>query len=258
MDQLVPKFSVFLLIFVRVASFFVTMPLFSYRTIPAVHRLGISFVLSWIMYYTMNAAPIAIDGAYFLLILKESLIGLLIGFTASLMMTAIQVAGALIDFQMGFTIANVIDPHTGVQSPLMGQYFYMFALLFLLSVDGHHLLLDGIYYSYQLIPLEHGAFSLGKGSLAEFMIHAFQSMFVIAFQMAVPVVASLFLVDVALGIIARTVPQMNIFVVGFPVKIITAFIVMIVVMSAIFVVVQHLFDMMLYAMRDVMKIIGGT
>lgn len=90
------------------------------------------------------------------------------------------------------------------------------------------------------------------------MIHAFQSMFVIAFQMAIPVVASLFLVDVALGIIARTVPQMNIFVVGFPVKIAVAFIVMIVVMSAIFAVVQHLFEMMLYAMRDVMKIIGGT
>lgn len=258
MDQLVPKFAVFLLIFVRVASFFVTVPLFSYRTIPAIHRVGVSFVLSWMMYYTMNTAPIAIDGAYFLLILKEMLVGLLIGFTAALVMAAVQVAGALIDFQMGFTIANVIDPHTGMQSPIMGQYFYMFALLFLLSVNGHHLLLDGIYYSYQLIPLEQGKFSLGSSSFAQYMIHAFQSMFVIAFQMAIPVVASLFLVDVALGIIARTVPQMNIFVVGFPVKIAVAFIVMIVVMSAIFAVVQHLFEMMLYAMRDVMKIIGGT
>lgn len=78
----------------------------------------------------MNTAPIAIDGAYFLLILKEMLVGLLIGFTAALVMAAVQVAGALIDFQMGFTIANVIDPHTGMQSPIMGQYFYMFALLF--------------------------------------------------------------------------------------------------------------------------------
>mgnify|MGYP001413604591 CR=1 FL=1 len=258
MDQVVPKFAVLLLIFVRVASFFATMPFFSYRTIPAMHRLAFSLVLSWTMYYTMNDTRISIDDTYFLLILKESLVGLLIGFTAAMIMSAVQVAGSLIDFQMGFSIANVIDPQTETQSPMMGQYFYMFALLFLLSVNGHHLLLDGIYYSYKFIPLELGTFSLGRASLANYMIRAFQSMFVIAFQMAVPVVASLFLVDVALGIIARTVPQMNIFVIGFPVKIVAALIVMLVVMSAIFEVVQHLFEMMLYAMRDVMKVIGGT
>ena len=74
-----------------------------------------------------------------------------------MIMSAIQIAGGFIDFQMGFAMANVIDPQTGAQSPLMGQYLYTIALLFLLSTDGHHLLLDGIFYSYQFIPID-GAF----------------------------------------------------------------------------------------------------
>ena len=89
-----------------------------------------------------------------MLILKEALVGLLVGFTAYMILAAIQIAGGFIDFQMGFAIANVIDPQTGAQSPLIGQYIYMFSLLVLLAVNGHHLILDGIFYSYQFIPID--------------------------------------------------------------------------------------------------------
>ena len=86
--------------------------------------------------------------------MKEAMIGLLIGFVAYMIISAIQIAGGFIDFQMGFAIANVIDPQTGAQSPLMGQYLYTFAFLLLLALNGHHLLLDGIFYSYQFIPID--------------------------------------------------------------------------------------------------------
>src|SRR5699024_11426544 len=84
-----------------------------------------------------------------LLLMKEIFVGLFIGLIAYIILAAVQVAGGFIDFQMGFAIANVVDPQTGAQSPLIGQYFYIIALLFLLSVDGHHLLIDGIYFSYE-------------------------------------------------------------------------------------------------------------
>ncbi|WP_203362318.1 flagellar biosynthetic protein FliR [Bacillus sp. REN10] len=258
MDELLPKLSVFLLIVVRVSAFFVTMPLFSYRTIPAMHRIGFAVVLSWMMYYALEVPALDINGEYFLLIMKEALVGLIIGFIAYMILAAVQIAGGFIDFQMGFAIANVIDPQTGVQSPLIGQYLYMFSLLLLLAVNGHHLILDGIFYSYQFIPIDQLGFPFGEGQLAQYVTRAFNSMFVIAFQMAMPVVASLFLVDVALGIVARTVPQLNIFVVGFPIKIAVAFIVLIVVMSVMFTVVQQLFEIMLHTMRDVMTLLGGS
>src|SRR5690625_3534316 len=145
---------VFLLIFVRVIAFFVTLPLFSYRTIPVPFKVGFSFFLAWMMFYTVDTAVITVDGMYLFLLLKEAIVGLLIGLIAFIILSAVQIAGGFIDFQMGFAIANVVDPQTGAQSPLTGQYFYIFALLFLLSVNGHHLLIDGIFNSYHFIPID--------------------------------------------------------------------------------------------------------
>lgn len=257
MTELLPKFPAFLLILVRVVSFFLMMPLFSYRTIPTFYKIGLGFFLSWLMFYAIQPPTLEINGAYFLLIIKEALVGLLIGFTAYMIMSAIQIAGGFIDFQMGFAIANIIDPQTGAQSPLMGQYFYMFGLLFLLSINGHYLLIDGIYNSYHFIPIDQPWLPLGHSGVVMYMIRSFSSMFVIAFQMAIPVVGSLFLVDVALGIVARTVPQLNIFVVGLPVKIFVSFIVTMVVMSAMLLLVSHLFNTMLVTIRDMMELLGA-
>ncbi|AXM87872.1 MULTISPECIES: flagellar biosynthetic protein FliR [Anoxybacillus] len=247
----------FLLIFARVASFFATMPLFSYRNVPNVHKIGFAFFISWIMFFSLDPKPIDIDGTYMILLIKEVLVGLLIGLVAFIVMSAIQIAGGFIDFQMGFAIANVIDPQTGAQSPLMGQYLYTIVLFFLLSVNGHHLLLDGIFYSYQFIPLER-LISFGNGQIAEQVVRLFQAMFVIALQMAIPIVGCLFLVDVALGIVARTVPQMNIFVIGLPVKIIVSFVLFVIVFSSMFVVTKQLFEFTFTSMRGMMKLLGGA
>lgn len=258
MEELVPMLSVFLLVFVRVSAFFVTMPFFSYRTIPTMYRIGLAFFLSWLMYYTIDVPAFTINGEYFLLVMKEALVGLLIGLMAYIIFSAIQIAGGFIDFQMGFAIANVIDPQTGAQSPLVGQYLYTFALLLLLAVNGHHMMLDGIFYSYQFIPIDQVAIPFGHEGLVEYVILAFNRMFVIAFQMAIPVIATLFLVDVTLGILARTVPQLNVFVVGFPIKIAVSFIMLMIVMGVILLVVQELFETMFIVMRDIMKLIGDT
>ncbi|UQD51719.1 flagellar type III secretion system protein FliR [Bacillus methanolicus] len=258
MLDLLPKFPVFLLIFVRVTSFFLMMPLFSYRTIPARIKIGLGFFLAWIMYYSIDAPALEINGEFFLLIIKEAFVGLFLGFVAYMIMSAIQIAGGFIDFQMGISIANLIDPQTGAQSPLMGQYLYSIALLFLLSVNGHHLLIDGIFYSYKFIPIDHAWIPFGNENLVNYVIKSFSSIFVIAFQMSVPVVGCLFLVDVALGIVARTVPQLNVFVVGLPLKIGVSFIVMIAVMGVMILGVSQLFETMLSTMRDLMGLIGGS
>ncbi|WP_153123723.1 flagellar biosynthetic protein FliR [Peribacillus tepidiphilus] len=258
MEDLLPQFSGFLLVFVRVTSFFVTMPIFSYRTIPTTHRIGFSFFLAWIMYYTLEIPELSIDYTYYLLIIKEALVGIIIGFFAYVIMSAIQIAGGFIDFQMGFAIANVIDPQTGVQSPLIGQYLYTFALLFLLATNGHHLLLDGIYYSYQFIPLDQVFIPFGDENLLKFVVRSFNSAFIIAFQLAIPVVGSLFIVDVVLGILARTVPQLNIFVVGLPLKIGISFLVLLVVMGILLGSVQQLFEYTITTMRGLMEWMGGV
>src|SRR5690625_2637536 len=214
----------FLLIFARILAFFMMLPIFSYRTIPTMFKIGFSFFLSLVTMSVLGSTAVQVDHLFFMLLLKEVMVGLLIGLIAYMIVSAVQIAGGFIDFQMGFAIANVIDPQTGAQSPIMGQYFYMIALLFLLAVDGHHLLIDGIHYSFQLIPLD-GFMSVQDNGLASFTIQVFNQLFLTAFQMAITIVGCLFLVDVALGIVARTVPQLNVFVVGLPIKIFVSFVV---------------------------------
>ncbi|AYC29255.1 flagellar biosynthetic protein FliR [Paenisporosarcina cavernae] len=257
MDIVMPNVSVLLLVIARVSSFFVTLPLFSHRTIPAMHRIGFAVLIAWMMYFTMDVEAFEINGQYLLLVIKEVIVGLFIGLLAYIIMSAIQVAGSFIDFQMGFAIANIIDPQTGAQSPLLGQFFNTLALLLLLALDGHHLLLDGIFYSYQFIPMDSVWPAFDSSNFVEFIMKTFTAVFAIAFQMSVPIVATLFLVDVALGITARTVPQLNIFVIGFPIKIGVSFIVLIIMMAVMIAVIENLFEVMIVSMRDLMIILGG-
>src|SRR5690625_3697013 len=249
---------VFLLIFVRMLSFLVVMPLFSYRTVPVLFKVGFSFFLALSVFYTIDETTTSIiNELYILLLFKEAIIGLLIGFISYLILSAVQIAGGFIDFQMGFAIANVVDPQTGAQSPIIGQYFYIFALLFLLSVNGHHLMIDGMFLSYQVVPLDT-FISIGDQSVALFAIRTFNQMVIIAFQIAIPIVGSLFLVDVALGIIARTVPQVNVFVVGLPLKIFVCFVAILFFLPLYMMLTRSLFEYMFQAMRHLLFLLGGT
>lgn len=246
----------FLLVFARTLAFFITVPLFSYRTIPTMFKIGFSFFLSLVILPNMEATEFALDHIYFLLLLKEVAVGLAIGLIAYVISSIVQIAGGFIDFQMGFAIANVVDPQTGAQSPIIGQLFNMIALLFLLSVNGHYLLIDGIYNSYQFIAID-GLVTV-DGDFSEFIITTFNKMFLIAFQMALPLVGCLFLVDVALGIIARAVPQVNVFVVGLPLKILVSFIVLSVFIPLYMMLTKFIFETMFVTMRDLMVVLGGS
>ena len=255
--QVFPNISILLLILVRVSAFFVSVPLFSYRTIPQQVRIILAVALAWMMYYTFNIEPFEINGDYLLLILKEAIVGLMLGLAAAMIMSAVQIAGGFIDFQMGFAMANIIDPQTGTQSPLMGQFLNFLSLLLLLAINGHHLILDGIYYSYQFIPMEQFFPNFGEEGTVLFIMKMFVAVFAIAFQMSAPIVATLFLVTLALGITGKTVPQMSIFVIGFPIKIAVGFLVLIVTMGVLVGVMKELIEYMIISLRDLMVILGG-
>lgn len=152
--------------------------------------------------FSANGTGITIpqDFSYILLIMREVLIGLLLGFIGYLMFMAIQTAGSFIDIQIGFGIANVIDPMTGTSAPILGNFKYMIALLMFLSMNGHHHLLDAIVYSYKWIPMNNDLFlRMVDGSLSEFLVRTFAQSFVLAFQMSAPLVTALFLTDVGLA-----------------------------------------------------------
>ena len=257
MTEIIPKLSVLLLIIVRVSAFFVSVPFFSYRTIPPQLKILLALMLAWMMYYTIQTEVIPIDGNYILLIMKEAMIGLIIGLAATIIISIVQIAGGFIDFEMGFAMANIVDPLTGAQSPMMGQFFNLLILYLLIATNGHHLILDGIYYSYQFIPINHFP-NFGDAGMAEFTVKLIAVVFSVAFQMSAPLVAALFLLTLAIGITGKTVPQLNIFIIGFPLKIIVGFLVLFISMGIMIEVMQKVIELMITVMREFMQFLGGA
>ncbi len=160
-------------------------------------------------------------GVYYMMVIREVFIGLYIGFLVSLMFSAFQLAGQYFSVQTGFGINEVLDPLSQISMPLIGQLKNLVGLLVFLSMNGHHLLIDGIYRSYELVPLVNtGRPAMGK--LVEYMMYCFNGMFVVALKIALPVMGTLFLITVAMGVLSKAAPQMNIMMMGFPVNIVAS------------------------------------
>lgn len=255
---LLQVFPVFLLVFVRLTAFFVSAPIFSNKGVPNQFKIGLGLVMAAISFsYVTVSEPIQLDLTFALLAVKEALIGVMLGFFCQLFFFTIQIAGGLMDMQMGLAMANVIDPRTGAYIPITGNFKSILATLYFLSINGHHVLINGLLRSYQMVPIDRVWVPMNSEQMLWFIVHAFGSMFSSAFLMATPIVVSLFLVDLSLGIIAKSVPQFNIFVVGLPIKLLASFLMLIVVMPAFFLVTSELFERMFHALVEMLTLLGG-
>ncbi|HMB19600.1 MAG TPA: flagellar biosynthetic protein FliR [Spirochaetota bacterium] len=225
MQYFVLQFQIFFLIMVRMAAMFIVAPFFSSGVIPLRMKGIVAFLLTLVMFpivSSMGYEPTTNMGLFAVMVTQEIIIGLFIGFLVAVIFSAFQLAGQFFSVQIGFGINEVIDPLAQVSIPLIGQFKNLIALLLFLAMNGHHVLIQAIYRSYELAP----AFSL-KGTSSEgflkFLMYAFSGMFVIALKIALPVVAIIFLITISLGILAKAAPQMNIMMLGFPFKIAVAF-----------------------------------
>lgn len=219
LSALLSQTSFFLLLFARISGIFSSAPFYSSHNIPVYIKAGTSLLLSYILLPLLYTPKISIPETfwpYLFLVASEFLFGLIFGFVSQLVFDAIQMAGHLLDMQIGFGIVNIFDPQFGQQVPLLGNFKYILAMLFFLGTNGHHVLITALVESYKFIPVTGIVF---HPSIAQFLLDLVSGAFIIAFKVSLPVLAALLLTDVAMGILARTMPQMNIFVVGVPAKI---------------------------------------
>ena len=210
----------FLLIFVRISGIFMMMPIFSSHNIPGRVKAGFALILTYILFpIVFNNSVVIPDHflPFLFIVVGELIVGLILGFVSSLIFSSIQMAGQLLDMQIGFGIINMIDPLSGQQAPLIGNFKYILALIIFLSTNGHHVLLSALFTSFKLIPVTGMVVNV---AVTKFIVDLIGGMFILALKISLPVIVSLLLTDVSLGILARTMPQMNIFVVGVPGKII--------------------------------------
>lgn len=207
------------LVFARISMVIAVIPVFGSGNVPITVKVGLSAFLSIIVYSFSepSAIPEVLSVTELLgLILKEGIIGLLFGFITGLLFYGIQFAGHFISFQMGFAMVQIIDPQSQERVPIIGQFYFIMAILLFLIINGHHLILSGLVESFRIVPIGTGILS---GELIALLTELTGNVFVLALKIASPIMVTLFLTDVMMGIIARTVPQMNIFFVSLPLKI---------------------------------------
>lgn len=214
----VSQFSTFFLVFLRAAAFMISGPLYAVKGIPPLLKVAFSLALAVVIFPVIEVKTPLPEGfwGYGLALISETGVGLLLGSAVTIVLNSIRMAGQFIDFQIGYAVATLIDPVNGAMNTLLSQYLYLLALVFFLLMDGHYTLIMALAKSYQLVPLSTAAFN---GSVSLVLLKIFSGAFTIALQVSAPVLAVLLVTDLTLGFLARTAPQINVFLTGFPIKI---------------------------------------
>lgn len=216
----------FLGILVRVSGTVAVAPVFGSRQTPAPVKVALSLILALLLLPVAPRSPglersaETLAGAV-LSVAGEAFLGIALGFMGFLIFSAAQVAGGLLDFEMGFGITQALDPEFSQALPLVGNFQNLLALLVFLAINGHHQLLRALVASFRVVPLGGaGPQPAGLPGPAPSLtfLGAFVGLFAAAVQLAAPVLAALFLTNLALGLLARTVPQMNLFAIGLSAK----------------------------------------
>ena len=210
----------FLLILTRFSGIFMLAPIFGNAVVPARFRVGLAVLTAALVYPSSVSWPVPamegpLDVAFAMA--AELAIGATLGFVANCVLFGIQLAGHMIAIQMGLGMSMMFDPNTRTQTTELAVLFVQLATVTFLAMDGHHWLLLGVWKSFQAVPL--GGFAL-TGGIMEQVLLATTGIFDVALTLMLPVLGVLMLAELALAIMSRIMPQMNVFVAGFPVKIV--------------------------------------
>jgi flagellar biosynthetic protein FliR len=252
----ISQLETFFLVLVRILAMLAVFPIFSARQIPGNVRLGLAAVMAFILYKLVPQVSLPSD--YYVLVagvVSQIVLGVIVGFVASLVFVGIQFAGELIDLQIGFAVANVINPATQQNITVIGELELALATLVFLATNSHHLLIEGIAGSFTLVPLPYIELNPAvMGNAVSFLSISLIS----AFKIAAPAAAALFTVNIALAFMARVAPQMNVFVVGFPLQISVGLGVIALSLSLLGIVGPEIFQTVAREMDTVMRGLRST
>jgi len=213
------QFQCFVLIMMRVAPILFMMPLLSSRALPNLLKVSLMLAVSLLL-----LPLVKIDVRHFpsepyhfgFFVVAELMIGFILGLSVKLIFAGVQLAGEFAGYQMGLAMANILDPQSGMDTTLIAQFYYLVGLLIFLSIDGHHWFIRALFQSFSV--LSPGEIHLKPGLYHHFL-NLSGKMFIIAIKMVAPIMAVLIFTQIALGMVAKLVPQMNVLITSFPLTI---------------------------------------
>lgn len=212
----------FVLVLVRVTSFIVVCPAFSYRGLSNIFKVALSMVVSFLVVTTIPDMDVDYNIYYLLFMaIEEAFIGLAMGYITKLVFAVIEMAGQMVDFQVGFSMASVYDPAMGIHASNYGRIYYWLSICIFFILDLHHKVLWVVMDSFRVLPIGNANFS---GGVAEAIARLFSISFELALNLAAPLIIVVLVTDVVLGIISKTVPQINVLMLGMPLKSMVSFV----------------------------------
>lgn len=252
LDDLLP----FALVLARVAALFAAIPMFGSRIVPARVKMPLIFAMALVIFPIVRPVVIPAAGdaiSLGLLVIRETLIGLTLSLLSQFIFAAVEFCGQQIGTQMGLSMASLFDPTTQANVPTMAMFQGALATLVFLALNVHHFFIGGIVESYQLIPL--GAWHT-SGELLKFLVDASSGIFIIAIKLSAPVAVALLATSVALGIVARSFPAMNVFMVSMPLNIGVGFLILGLSLPVFVRVLQGSFGGMVGQMRVLFRLLA--
>ncbi|MCF8009905.1 MAG: flagellar type III secretion system protein FliR [Clostridiales bacterium] len=242
----------FLLILARISAFLIAAPFFSLGNFPSMVKVILALGLSAILVPVVPEQGIDLNGLvlFIFTVVKEIGVGLALGFVCTIIFSSLSVGGQIMDIQIGFFASQTVDPMTGNQVTILSRFLYLVGLVFFLSVNAHHELIKVLAASFKALPLDQAAIS---GDFALVFIEAFSDMMVLAVKIAAPVMSVALAVDVGLGLVGRTAPQMNIFILGFPIKIVAGIFTMSILLPVFGSIFSTIFELMEKNMIHILK-----
>ncbi len=244
--QLIPlaQFQAFLVVTGRVAGFVGAIPVFAGAQTPVRLKTAVVVAIALVLFPVMGKALPPVSFApvpFLLLIINEVLLGTLLGLVARLIFTSVEFGATVIGYQMGFAAANIFDPQGQRQVALISQFQNVFTILIFLALNGHHVFLRVAVRSYELLPPGKLDFS---GEAVPYLMELVSHMFTLGVLFSAPVLAVLLFSGLILGILARVFPQLNVFLLSFPLNIGIAFIVISLTLDIVFILLRREFDLL--------------
>jgi len=215
----------FVLLLIRVTGLIVAAPFFSQSGVPMQVQVGVALTLSLVLFPLFApSAPLVVSDlwAFTWLATKEVAVGLLLGFLATMFFAAIQLAGSYVTNQIGIGVAHTLDPISNQQSPVMGQVYFILAFMLFLSLGMHHKLISTLAHSLELIPLGTGA--IPSNLVIGRMLSMAGDMFELSLVLVLPAFGLLLLQEIGLAFVSKIMPQMNVFMVALPLKLLVGLI----------------------------------
>lgn len=237
-------FEFFLLILVRVSCFIFAAPFFSMTNTPRMVRIGLSVLTSGILFYVVPQPELIYDTliGYVIIVLKEAVTGLLIGFAANLCSSIVSFAGHIADMEMGLSMASMMDPTTRQSATITGVYYNYMVMLMLILSGLHRYLLQALAETYILIPVNGMLFFPDK--LFSAMVGFMADYIIIGFRICLPIFAVMIILNAVLGVLAKVSPQLNMFAVGIQMKVLVGITILFVTTSMLPDAADFIYDQM--------------